>query len=194
MDATIFPEINSSPEEFKNETHLAPLEHILTGSSFDFPGKELPINSSILASSEDIRNNSDLLKPLGLIKGELSNEQIRVGREQKKLLRSYFPCFKKVEEILRGYYLVGYKLASPDENGRIPNKFEFQFKPSSGDYDSSNKEHTRIFNKLELHESFLTYGEEKRPFFSLTSRNEQTGTFSIVFMPLADKVTPQTAK
>lgn len=193
MDAALSPEINSSPEEFKNRTHLAPLEHILIGSSFDFPGERLPVNSSVLASNEDIINNSDLLKPLGLIKGELSKEQIRAGRKHKSLISSYFPCFKKVEEILRGHYAVDYKLASPDENGRIPNGFEFQFKPKSGDYDSSNADHGIIFNQIALHESLSTYGKDK-PFFSLTSRNEQTGTFSVVFMPLADKVTPQTAK
>ncbi len=190
MDGSISPELVNSRETFDQMTDLAPLEHKLIGASMKIPGKnpgeEIFVDLDTLGSNEDIRNDPDLLKPVGLIRGERTQEQIRSARERKKVISGNFTCFKSVGEIVRGEYAIDYKLANPDENGRIPNNFVFQFRPKLGDYDSKNEDHVRMFDQVALAEGMSTYGEKKKKLFSI-NKDEKTGTIALVFMPLANQ-------
>ncbi len=177
-------------EKFDKMTHFAPLEHELIGSSFKIPGKnpgeKIFVNSDILASNESIRNNPDLLKPLGLINGELTQEQIRKGREKENVMLGYFSCFDPVAEIVNGEYAIDYHLANPDEDGKIPNNFVFQVRPINGVYDGENADCLKVFDQVKLSKFTPTYGEDKKQLFSI-NKNRETGTISLVYMPLANQ-------
>lgn len=181
-------EADKGREEFRTGTHLAPLEHQLIGSSVDILGKnnkKLFVNLEALAENEEIRTNPNLLKPLGLINRKFSVKQIQDGREGRKTIKAYFPCFSIVTEIIMGEYAIEYKLAIPDENGNIPNNFEFKFKSKTGDYDSNNINDARVFDLVELSSGIPTYGqgEDKKSLFAI-KKDRDNGNFSIVYMPL----------
>lgn len=187
-----FSERKGAPEIFDTMTYFSPLEHSLIGSSVDIKdqtsGKTITFNADSLANNENIRKHPDLLKPLGLINGKLDQESIRNERKKKGTLSKNFSCFKPLgDKDMRKKFGFDYQLGVPDGDGKIPNSFVFQFRLKDGSsYDGANTDHAKALDQVELTDSMKTYGEDKKPLFSM-NKESKTGRISLVFMPLEDK-------
>lgn len=178
---------NPVPKErpYNNMTDLCPLEHLFIASSLKLAREDKIFNKKALKEDETLIGDADLLlKPFGLTTGESRNEDIRKRRKDKGKLSGSFICFKSLE---RGYEL-DYHLNEPDKDGIIPNLFKFQIKKEdSRVWDKNNKEDLDAFGKVELHLGFLTYGNDNKPFFSLT-KDEDTGILTLTFVPLQEAI------
>lgn len=186
----------SSPEKgalkersFNVEADLCPLEHMLIGSSFVFPGKERKTfnKETIKRDKILIRDPDFLLRPFGLTTGESDIEGIKARRSQIRSLNGWYPCFKLIREFHLDYEFY-YDLNEPDENGRMPNEFKFRFRERGSEnfWDKSNPQDLESFRKITLSPGSSTYAEGK-PFFSLT-KDEDKGTLTLTFMPLLENI------
>jgi len=167
---------------FDRMIDLAPLEHLLIGSSVSLKDDSI-FNSDRLKKDQALARDAEfLLKPYGLTTNTSSLEEIAKKRSEKEKFTAWFPDFIATSDI-KSNYEFDLLLSQPSESGLIPNEFVFLLKrplEEDKEFVISENECKEVFDKV-------TLSNNKKYFFSIDKQAEK-GIIVLKYLPLLENI------